>query len=262
METQVNIDREIKRLQHDKIVAVEQLRSLHAWLDDRRLCRRPGRILGESRTGKTCSVKSYALDRPPSQELGKPPVVPVLIIQVPQDCGAKELYTLIIEALKFKVTKGSTADLRRRAYKHLQDCKVEMLIIDEADRIKAKFFADVRDMSDQLDISVVLVGTDRLDAVIGRDEQVKNRFYAHFRMGVLNPVQFEQTVLVWEQQILKLPVPSNLTAKPTLKLLREKTRGYIGILDMILRQSAIAALKKGESKIDIQTLKEVMAGYG
>jgi DNA transposition AAA+ family ATPase len=242
METQVNIDREIKRLQHDKIVAVEQLRSLHAWLDDRRLCQRPGRILGESRTGKTCSVKSYALDRPPSQELGKPPVVPVLIIQVPQDCGAKELYTLIIEALKFKVTKGSTADLRRRAYK--------------------QFFADVRDMSDQLDISVVLVGTDRLDAVIGRDEQVKNRFYAHFRMGVLNPVQFEQTVLVWEQQILKLPVPSNLTAKPTLKLLREKTKGYIGILDMILRQSAIAALKKGESKIDIQTLKEVMAGYG
>ena len=262
MEVQINIEREIRRLQHDKIVAVEQLRSLHAWLDDRRLCRQPGRILGESRTGKTSSVKSYELDHPPSQTAGQPPIVPVMTAQVPQDCGAKDLYTLIIEALKFKVTRGTTADLRRRAYKHLQDCKVEMLVIDEADRIKAKFFADVRDISDRLDISVVLVGTDRLDAVIGRDEQVKNRFFAHFRMGILNPVQFEQTVLIWEQQILRLPVPSNLTAKPTLKLLREKTRGYIGILDMILRQSAIAALRKGESKIDLQTLKEVMAGYG
>jgi len=262
MEVTANIDREIRRLQHDKIVAVEQLRLLHVWLDDRRLCRQPGRILGESRTGKTSSVKSYELDHPPSQTAGQPPIVPVMTVQVPQDCGAKDLYTLIIESLKFRVTRGTTADLRRRAYKHLQDCKVEMLVIDEADRIKAKFFAEVRDISDRLDISVVLVGTDRLDAVIGRDEQVKNRFFAHFRMGILNPVQFEQTVLIWEEQILKLPVPSNLTAKATLKLLREKTRGYIGILDMILRQSAIAALKKGDSKIDIQTLKEVMAGYG
>ena len=101
MEVQINIDREIRRLQHDKIVAVEQLRSLHAWLDDRRLCRQPGRILGESRTGKTSSVKSYELDHPPSQTAGQPPIVPVMTVQVPQDCGAKDLYTLIIEALKF-----------------------------------------------------------------------------------------------------------------------------------------------------------------
>ncbi|MCS7293663.1 MAG: hypothetical protein RMI89_11980, partial [Gloeomargarita sp. SKYBB_i_bin120] len=67
--------------------------------------------------------------------------------------------------------------------------------------------------------------TDRLDVVINRDEQVKNRFLAQFRMGVLNPVEFEQAVGIWEAQILRLPSPSNLTRKETLKLLREKTGG-------------------------------------
>ncbi len=244
METQLNIEREICRLQSTKIVEVEQLHSLHKWLDNQRICRQPGRILGESRTGKSCGVKSYAQEHPPFQVAGSHPIIPVLVIQVPQDCGAKELYTLITEALKFKVTKGSVADLRRRVYKYLRDCKVEMLIIDEADRIMAKFFADVRDFSDHLNIAIVLVGTDRLDAVINRDEQVKNCFYSYFRMGVLNPVQFEKTVVIWEQQILRLPIPSNLTATATLKLLREKTRGYIGILDMILRHSAIRPFRK------------------
>ena len=43
-----------------------------------------------------------------------------------------------------------------------------MLIIDEADRLKPKTFAEVRDIFDKLEIAVVLVGTDRLDAVIKR----------------------------------------------------------------------------------------------
>ena len=58
----------------------------------------------------------------------------------------------------------------------LKGCEVEMLVIDEADRLKPETFADVRDFYDKLGISVVLVGTDRLDAVVKRDEQVYNRF--------------------------------------------------------------------------------------
>ncbi len=262
MTVQIDIKREVRRLQRTQIVELEQVNLIHRWLDGQRLCRQPGRILGESRTGKSSAITTYIKENPPSQPPGLPPEVPILSFTVPQECGAKELYCLIVETLNFRVVRGTTAELRRRAFKHLQDCKVEMLIIDEADRIKPKVFADVRDIFDNLGIAVILVGTDRLDAVIGRDEQVKNRFYAQFRVGVLNPIQFEQTVLVWEQQILKLPVSSNLTAKSTLKLLREKTRGYIGLLDMILRQAAIAALLKGEHKITIDTLTTVMAGYG
>lgn len=46
-----------------------------------------------------------------------------------------------------------------------------------------------------------------------------------------------------------------------LKTLGEATGGYIGLLDMILREAAIRALKKGLQKIDLETLKQVAAEY-
>jgi hypothetical protein len=136
-----------------------------------------------------------------------------------------------------------------------------MLIIDEADRLKPKTFAEVRDISDKLEIAVILVGTDRLDTVIKRDEQVYNRFRACHRFGQLSGEDFKQTVEIWEKNVLRLPVASNLSSKSMLKTLGEATGGYIGLLDMILREAAIRALKKGLQKIDLATLKEVATEY-
>ena len=110
-------------------------------------------------------------------------------------------------------------------------------------------------------ISVVLVGTDRLDAVVKRDEQVHNRFRACHRFGKLSGSEFKDTVFIWEQNILKLPVASNLTGRAMLKVLAKATGGYIGLLDMIVREAAIRALEKGLKKIDLATLKEVAGEY-
>lgn len=178
-----------------------------------------------------------------------------------QECGAKDLFGAIIEHLKYEMTKGTVAEIRKRTFKMLERCGVEMLIIDEADRLKPKTFAEVRDIFDKLNIAVVLVGTDRLDAVIKRDEQVYNRFRACHRFGKLEGQDFGQTVEIWERQVLRLPVASNLNSKSMLKVLGQATGGYIGLLDMILRESAIRALKKGLKKIDLETLKEVAEEY-
>ncbi len=170
-------------------------------------------------------------------------------------------FRLIIEELKYQMTKGTVAEVRDRTFRVLKGCGVEVLIIDEADRLKPKTFADVRDIFDKLEISVVLVGTDRLDAVIKRDEQVYNRFRACHRFGKLSGAEFKATVDVWEQRVLKLPVASNLSSNDMLKLLGQATGGYIGLLDMLLREAAIRALRKGLPKIDMDTLKEVTAEY-
>jgi DNA transposition AAA+ family ATPase len=97
--------------------------------------------------------------------------------------------------------------------------------------------------------------------VIKRDEQVYNRFRLSLRFGKLSGQEFKRTVEVWEKKVLQLPVASNLYSKPMLKVLGEATRGYVGLLDMILREAAIRALKKGLSRIDLETLKEVTGEY-
>ncbi len=127
--------------------------------------------------------------------------------------------------------------------------------------LNRKLLRSVRDIFDKLEIPVILVGTDRLDVVIKRDEQVYNRFRSCHRFGKLSGEEFKRTVAIWEKQILQLPVVSNLTNKTMLKVLGEATGGYIGLLDMILRETGIRALKKGLPKIDLETLKEVAQEY-
>jgi DNA transposition AAA+ family ATPase len=256
-----NLQAEIQRLNRKNFIPLEQVKTLHEWLDGKRQSRQSGRVMGESRTGKTMGCDAYRLRHKPKQEAGKPPQVPVAYIQIPQECSAKELFTAIIEHLKYQMNKGTVAEIRDRTLRVLKGCGVEMLIIDEADRLKPKTFAEVRDIFDKLEISVILVGTDRLDAVVKRDEQVYNRFRACHRFGKFSGEDFKRIVEIWEKQVLRLPVASNLSSKTMLKILGEATGGYIGLLDMILRESAIRGLKKGLSKIDLDILKQVAAEY-
>ncbi len=259
--TSEKLQAEIQRLNRKTVVTLSHVEALHNWLEGKRQAKQSCRVVGESRTGKTIACNAYRLRHKPIQTPGKPPIVPVVYIQVTQECGAKDLFGAIIEHLKYQMTKGTVAEIRQRTFKVLQRCGVEMLIIDEADRLKPKTFAEVRDIFDKLNIAVVLVGTDRLDAVIKRDEQVYNRFRACHRFGKLAGDEFSQTVDIWERQVLKLPVASNLSGKRMLKILGQATGGYLGLFDMILRESAIRALKKGLQKIDLETLKEVTEEY-
>ena len=252
---------EIQRLNRKSFIPLQQVEIIHDWLEGKRQSRQSGRVVGESRTGKTMSCDAYRLRHKPRQEAGRPPIVPVAYIQIPQECGAKELFGVILEHLKYQMVKGTVAEIRDRTLRVLKGCGVEMLMIDEADRLKPKTFAEVRDIFDKLEISVILVGTDRLDAVIKRDEQVYNRFRACHRFGKLSGDDFKRTVEIWEKRVLQLPVASNLSSKTMLKTLGEATGGYIGLMDMILRESAIRALKKGLQKVDLETLKEVAGEY-
>ncbi|MBD2056031.1 TniB family NTP-binding protein [Oculatella sp. FACHB-28] len=252
---------EITRLRKKTIMPLEHVSQLHNWLDGKRKSRQSCRMIGESRTGKSVACEAYFYRNKPKQELGKKPVVAVTHIQPPQKCSSKDLFKEIIEFLKHRATKGTVSDFRGRAFEVLQACEVEMLIIDEADRLKPETFADVRDIYDKLAIAVVLVGTDRLDAVIKRDEQVYNRFRACHRFGKLSGEDFKKTVAIWEQKVLQLPVASNLTSKEMLRILVTGTEGYIGRMDEILREAAIRSLSKGFKKVDKGVLQEVAKEY-
>ena len=109
----------------------------------------------------------------------------------------------------------------RRVYRLLKACQVEMIILDEAHRFRPKTFSEIRDVFDLLGISIVLVGTDRLDAVVRRDEQVHNRFMTCHRFHRFDGQALADTTAIWEEYVLKLPQSSNLTSR-----LRRKFTDY------------------------------------
>ncbi|MEP0914771.1 TniB family NTP-binding protein [Leptolyngbya sp. GB1-A1] len=172
---------EIARLQRQCFVELATVQQFHAWLDDKRQCWQACRVIGDSRTGKTIACEAYRLKYASQTASGDAPIVPVIYWHATTETGQRELFVGLLEHLKYRITNGTISDLRERVYRLLRSCQVEMIILDEAHRFRPKTFSEIRDIFDLLGIAVVLVGTDRLDAVVRRDEQVHNRFMACHR---------------------------------------------------------------------------------
>jgi DNA transposition AAA+ family ATPase len=252
---------QIERLQNHSIVELEMVQQFHSWLDDKRQCRQACRVVGDSRTGKTVACSAYRHKHTDQRPNGDAPIVPVMYLHAPTESGPRELFVGLLEYLQYRITRGTISDLRDRVYRLLKTCQVEMIILDEAHRLRPKTFSEIRDIFDLLNISVVLVGTDRLDAVVRRDEQVYNRFMACHRFHRMDSQALEDTTAIWEAYVLRLPQPSNLTSVPMQKILGASTRGYLGLLDDILRNAARRALQSGRTHIDLNLLSQAAAEY-
>jgi DNA transposition AAA+ family ATPase len=253
------IDPNIARLQRRWIVELEQMRRFHQWLDEKRTARQPCRVVGDSRTGKTIACDTYRLKHAPTLITGQPPHVPVVSWQSPPDSGNRDLFEGILQALRYQLSRGTLSEMRSRVYRTLKACQVEMLIVDEAHRLRQKTFTELQDILDGLQIAIVLVGTDRLDAVVRRDEQVYYRFIASHRYERLSSAQLMETSAIWETHVLRLPEPSHLGGAKMQKILGSVTGGYLGLLDRILREAAVRSLSRGLKRIESDILQDVAA---
>ena len=230
----------------------------HTWLDGKRLARLSCRVVGESRTGKTISCDTYRLKCKVTQMPGDPPHIPVLYWHCPENLSVSRLFTGLLELMQYQATRGRIPDLRDRVYHVLESCQVEMIIFDEAQRVNAQAMSEIRDISDILEIAVVLVGTDRLNAVIQRDDQILYRFLSAYRFSRLDTEELRVMTALWEEHILQLPEASNLTNDKAQRLLLQATRGYIGVLDQILCEAAIRTLQMRKPRITLPTLSHVV----
>lgn len=245
-----------------RVLEVPQMLEFHRWLDGKRLACQSCRVVGESRTGKTVNCDTYRLKSNISQTPGQRRAIPVVYWHCPENLSVSGLFAGLLESLHYQATWGQMHELRERVYDVLCSCQVEMIIFDEAQRISAKAMSEIRDIGDfeasGLRISVVLVGTDRLNAVIRRDEQVLYRFLPAYRFSRLSAEELREMTALWEEHVLQFPEPSQLTSAKAQELLGQATRGYIGVLDMILREAAIRSLQLGQSKIGMSTLRQVV----
>jgi DNA transposition AAA+ family ATPase len=257
----------IERLRKDTTVALDQVTLLHQWVDRKRSSRQCGRITGESRTGKTKACEAYQKIYGKPDFSGKTPIIPVGYILPKQECTSRELFRQILGRYNFDLPKGTVGDARSLTLKVLRESKTEVLFIDEADRLKPKTFADVRDIFDELKIAVILIGTKkRLELAVKEDEQVYNRFRSHYSLGTVQSSDLKKIIEVWERDILALPVVSNLAHEANLKMLRKAVgnqgRGYyIGLIDMVLREAAIRSLESGAMSVDREILAQVAEEY-
>lgn len=254
----IDIKEEIRRIGRCQILEIPQMMEFHTWLDGKRLAGQSCRVVGESRTGKTISCETYYFKSKVTQIPGEAPHIPVLYWHCPEKLSVSRLFIGLLDLMQYQATRGRIPELQARVYQVLSDCQVEMIIFDEAQRVSAEAMSEIRDISDILDIAVVLVGTDRLNTVIQRDKQVMYRFLAAYRFSRLETEELREMTALWEEHVLQLPEASNLTSDKAQQLLLQATRGYIGVLSQILCEAAIQTLQMGKSRIGLPTLRHVV----
>ena len=254
----MDVSEQIRRLGRRRILELPQMLEFHTWLDGKRWARQACRVVGETRTGKTVNCDTYRLKCKGTQIPGQPPIMPVVYWHCPEKLTVSRLFVGLLEKLQYQATRGRIPELQKRVYEVLQGCQVEMIIFDEAQRATPHALSEIRDIAELLDISVVLVGTDRLNTVLQQDKQVLYRFLPCYRFSRLEAEELREITALWEEKILQLPEPSNLTSVAAQDLLLQGTRGYIGVLDQILCEAAIRSLQLGKPHIDIHTLRHVV----
>lgn len=186
------------------------------------------------------------------------PHIPVLYWHCPENLSVSRLLAGLLELTQYQATRGRIPELRARVYQILDSCQVEMIIFDEAQRVSAQAMSEIRDISDILEIAVVLVGTDRLNTVIQRDDQVLYRFLSAYRFSRFDIEELQEMTALWEEHVLQLPEASNLTNDKAQRLLLQAPRGYIGVLGQILCEAAIRTLQMRKPRITLPTLSQVV----
>lgn len=254
---------EIKRLRKKFYVPLTSVTNLHDWLDTRRLAGESGIVEGDSGVGKTMGSMAYKLRVPVQPQSGKQRHMPVVYWEVTPNCGPKQCHKGLLQAMGNRALQGSTEDLRDRSLETLELRRTETLILDEANRFKYETLAELSYIynTEDLELSIILVGTNRLTTLISRDEQVDGRFGFRYHFDRMSPKEFEQTVAIWEKQVLKLPQPSGLTSKESIQSLARATKYSLRALDAILRSAAIEAVIQGSPKITKDILKLAIANH-
>jgi predicted AAA+ superfamily ATPase len=152
-------------------------------------------ILGESRTGKTRLLEDFRAIHP-SYRTNDGLMVPVLYVEVPSKPTVKGLASKILAALGDPLAdKGTEQQLERRLLKYLEQCKTQVLILDEIQNFvdKSAKFTVIFHMSDwlksllnQAKIVIVIAGLPYGDAVFGQNEQLRGRFKNSIKLPRFN----------------------------------------------------------------------------
>ncbi|MBD1916278.1 MULTISPECIES: AAA family ATPase [Cyanophyceae] len=248
--------KELERLAKTPYFDLPKVQGCHTYLEECRLGNACSRIVGDSGVGKTVAAKAYVrrLKSISTNEYA-------VYVLLPPNCTPKGVYEEVLKALGFTYTKGNISLLRNRARQTLTSRKVSVLLFDEANHLKRDALGEMQYLEEaEVVKSIVLIGTDRLDALICQDEQVQRR-YPRYQYGRVLSAELKDLVELWEATVIRFPVASSLTAKKPFSLIESATGRCIGKMDELLRRAARKALIEGESKISYERLQEVAAQF-
>lgn len=250
---------ELRRLSSVRFVDLEHLSPLFLWFEELRQIRGCGRLEGVAQVGKTVAARVYA--RRYRRRPGDEGPQTVTYVRLPPGAGLGEWYGRLIESFGGEPIWGSLSQLRRQGLAVCRERSLRLAIIDNADQQTPKVLQEVRYLSERLWVGIILMGGQKLSARLDRDRDLASAFQPLYWLPKLNEAALKQAIAKWEVEVLQLPERSQLDEEGAFEIVQEVTQGCVGRLDVILRRSAMRALKAGKHAIDREVLDEVIQDY-
>ena len=228
--------------------------------------RMPGLLItGETNNGETSLILEFSKRYPAHDNPNGGAVkVPVFFMQAPPVPDEGRFYDEVLELLfaPYRST-DKTGKKEKEVLRLLKLIDTKMLVIDEIHNLLAgpiyrqqAVLNAIKNLSNNLQIPIVTLGTKEAFRIIHTDPQLSNRF----RSMVLPKWEYGKEyrrLLSTFEHTLALREPSNLSQREVAMEILYMSEGILGEISTIVMEAAVHAVRKGQESISLKTLKEI-----
>jgi len=241
----------IEELFKTAFIPTNRVSQYFRWLDELRLLKQCGRVIGPHDVGKSRASLQYQEDD------GKR----VSYVKAWSASSSKRLFTQILRDINHAAPNGKRKDLRPRLAGSLELFGIEIVVIDNADNLQKEALLDLKQLFEESRVPIVLVGGQELDTIL-ENFDLLTCFPTLFEFDRLDYEDFRKTLRTIELDILALPEASNLNEGTMFEILAGSTEARMGVLIKILTKTVLHSLNKGFGKVDEGILGKIANRYG
>lgn len=241
----------IEELFKTAFIPTDRASQYFRWLDELRLLKQCGRVIGPRDVGKSRSSVHYR------EEDRKR----VSCVKAWSNSSSKRLFSQILKDINHAAPRGKRQDLRSRLAGCLEPFGIELLLIDNAENLQREALIDLKQLHEESGVPVILVGGQDLDSSL-QNLDLLTCFPTLFDFDRLDYDDFQKTLRTIELDLLALPQPSNLSEGTLFEILATSTQARMGVLIKILTKTVLHSLKKGHGKVDEAILRNIASRYG
>jgi DNA transposition AAA+ family ATPase len=221
------------------------------WIDELRILRHCGRVIGPTEVGKSRSSVHYK-DEDKKR---------VACVKAWSNSSSGRLFSQILKEIKHAAWRGKPKVLQDRLAGCLGLLGIELLLIDNADNLQREALIDLKQLHEESGVPIILIGGQYLDNTLVNFDLLEC-FPTLFEFDALNEEDLKKTLETIELDILALPQASNLWEGNLFEILIGSTQARMGVLIKILSKTVLHSLKKGHGKVDEGILNNIANRYG